>query len=67
MKHHASITIERVMDACVRRNTTLDNPGFCMNCGEEADSCESDAREHLCESCDEPQVYGAEEILMMIA
>ena len=67
MKRHISITIARVMEACNRRNTCLDNPGFCLACGDEAYSCEPDAREYTCESCDEPQVYGAEEILLMIA
>lgn len=67
MKRHISITLDRVMEACNRRQTCLDNPGFCLNCGEETDQCEPDAREYVCESCGAPKVYGAEEILMMIA
>ena len=65
MKVHKSITIDRIEDACERRNNTLDNPGFCAACGEESYSCEPDAREYLCDSCGERKVYGAEEFLMM--
>lgn len=39
--------------------------GFCLSCGEEAYNVEPDAREYLCEVCNEPQVYGAEELLIM--
>lgn len=60
---HESITLERVMDAVERRNTSLDNPGFCVSCGEDQEGCEPDAREYLCESCGEKGVYGAEELL----
>lgn len=47
--------------------TTLDNPGFCIACGEDADGCEPDARGYECESCGRPKVYGAEELLLCIA
>lgn len=42
-----------------------ENAGFCLACGEEADSIEPDAREYECESCGESKVYGAEELLLM--
>jgi hypothetical protein len=61
---HASITIERVTEACEREMFSLDNPGFCLGCGEEADGCEPDAREYQCESCGERKVYGAAELLI---
>jgi hypothetical protein len=64
-KLHPSITMERVIDAVQRETTTLDNPGFCLACGEEAMECEPDAREYECEGCGERQVYGAAEILVM--
>lgn len=67
MKIHETVTLDRVMDACERRDTNLDNPGFCTACGEEADECEPDARKYVCESCNEPAVYGAEELLLMMA
>jgi predicted RNA-binding Zn-ribbon protein involved in translation (DUF1610 family) len=44
--------------------TTLDNPGFCIACGEEADNVEPDARNYECDYCGEHQVYGAEELLI---
>jgi hypothetical protein len=62
MKMHQSITEKRVLGAVKRRQTTLDNPGFCVACGAEAEGCEPDMREGECESCGEPKVYGAEEL-----
>ena len=64
-KIHPSITAERIMDACERRDTTLDNPGFCLACGNEQEGCEPDARRYECEACGERQVYGAEELALM--
>ena len=42
-----------------------DNAGFCVFCGEQADSVEPDARKYSCEVCDKPGVYGSQELLMM--
>lgn len=64
---HPSVTAERVADALSRELTTLDNPGFCLACHAEAEGCEPDAEQYLCESCGEPAVYGAAEILIAIA
>jgi hypothetical protein len=64
MTRHKSITENRIMDAVERRNTTLDNPGFCLACGNEQEGCEPDAREYECEACGEHEVYGAEELMM---
>ncbi|CAM5656396.1 hypothetical protein MAUB1S_11416 [Mycolicibacterium aubagnense] len=67
LKHsdwHKSLTLDVIEEACRRRNTSLDNPGFCLSCGFEQGGCEPDAREYECETCGELQVYGAEEILM---
>lgn len=63
---HKSITFARVRDAVERRETVLDDPGFCTDCGAEVDGVEPDAREYECEHCGEPSVYGAEELLMML-
>lgn len=65
-KIHESITLERVMDACERRTTTLDNPGFCIACGEEAEGVEPDAHKYTCEYCGEKQVYGSDELALMM-
>lgn len=67
MKMHKSITLERVMDLVEETECGLDNPGICLACGEEADGCEPDARNYLCEACNEKQVFGAQEILFMFA
>lgn len=66
MKLHPSLTIFRVEDAVERRMSSLDNPGFCIACGADADGCEPDAREYECEACGEAAVYGADELLMEI-
>lgn len=59
------ITAEQIIDACNRRLRTLDNPGFCLECGNEAEGVEPDAREYECEACGEHRVFGAEELLFM--
>jgi hypothetical protein len=64
MSIHKSITAARVTRAVKRAMTSLDNPGFCIACGKEADGCEPDARGYECESCGARKVYGAEELLM---
>jgi len=43
----------------------LEYPGYCLACGEEAFGCEPDARNYECEACEERQVFGLEECLMM--
>ena len=67
MKIHSSITPEILEDAVKRQMFDLDNPGFCVSCGDEASGCEPDARKYECESCGEASVYGAEELFMMLA
>jgi hypothetical protein len=63
---HASITIARVIDAVERENITLDNPGFCLICGDETMECEPDACNHTCVSCGTEQVFGAAELLLYL-
>jgi len=64
---HASITASRVMEACVRYEVTLDNPGFCLACGEEADGIEPDLSDAVCDACGCHCLFGASEILIMEA
>ena len=63
MKIHASITQDIVLDAYRRQMFGLDNPGFCIACGEEVSGCEPDARNNTCDYCDERQVFGDEELM----
>ena len=64
---HPAVTEEAVMTACGRRLTSLDNPGFCLACGAEADGVEPDACEYECEACGEAEVFGCEELMMEFA
>jgi hypothetical protein len=64
---HKSITDDVVMAACERRNMTLDNPGFCLICGNEAEGVEPDAQNYKCEACGAEEVFGSDELLMEIA
>ena len=66
MKMHSSITVERVVEAAKEQMFGMENPGFCVECGEDADGCEPDAREYPCEVCGEEAVYGAEELLLYL-
>jgi len=63
MKIHSDITLDAVLNG-VRSG---DYCGFCVYCGKEAYGVEPDAREYVCENCDEPGVYGAEELLFHMA
>lgn len=66
LKIHSTITAERVCEAVERCNTSLDNPGFCLACGEEAEGVEPDAEGYVCESCDALAVMGAEQLLFLV-
>jgi hypothetical protein len=57
------VTIDQVI-AAVEADDCI---GFCLECGEEARPVEPDARRYTCESCGKPRVYGAEELLLMMA
>lgn len=61
---HPSITIERVEEAVRRRMRSLDNPGFCTECGQESDGVEPDARDYPCEHCGQHKVQGADDLLI---
>ena len=39
--------------------------GYCLACGAKAFGVEPDARKYVCECCEEPKVYGAEELVLM--
>ena len=61
---HKSLTDTALIEAGERRNASLDNPGFCLICGNVAEGVEPDARNYTCESCGAEQVFGIEELVM---
>lgn len=65
MKLHPSLTEDVIVEAVERSMESLDNPGFCIECGMEHDGVEPDARRYPCESCGAMAVYGAEQLLLM--
>ena len=64
MKLHPKITFEKVENAINRSNTTCDNPGFCLACGEENEGIEPDGEGGECEACGAMKVMGAEQIIL---
>lgn len=59
---HASITLDRVLEMAER-----DLEGICIQCGEDYRPIEPDARHAHCDSCGTNNVYGAEELLLLMA
>lgn len=66
MKIHNTVTVDRVISTVERNNSSCENTGICLACGEDQDSCEPDARRYECECCGAKAVYGAEECLFMV-
>lgn len=64
---HKSLTEAVVAGAVERQMRTLDDPGFCLICGNEASGVEPDAQNCTCEACGAEQVFGAQELLFAIA
>jgi len=63
MTVHESVTVERVTEAVERSMFDLDNPGFCVACGDDADGVEPDAERYKCRACGAAAVFGAEQLL----
>lgn len=59
--------LEAAMRLCQENEESLSNMGICHACGNEQDGCEPDARNYECEACEEKNVFGAEETLMMLS
>lgn len=55
------------LDVVMEAVESGDSVGFCLACGDEAYGVEPDARCYECEGCGAPEVYGAEELLIMLA
>jgi hypothetical protein len=61
-----NLTVDVITAAVERNMFGLDNPGFCLACGNEQDGCEPDARRYKCEACGSRQVYGAQELVLAL-
>lgn len=58
---HKTFSLEELEDAINEGGI-----GFCIACGEQSDNgVEPDAENYECDSCGRPEVYGAEQILIM--
>lgn len=44
-----------------------DATGICLICGSTQSGVEPDATNYQCESCDEKEVFGAQEVILMFA
>ena len=55
------------MDDVIAAVESGEDMGFCIACGAEAYGVEPDARRYECDECGAMKVYGAEELLMMVA
>lgn len=64
--HPELLDLDVVMAAVESEMFGLENPGFCIECGEQQDGCEPDAREYECEFCGARAVFGAQEVLLML-
>ena len=49
----------------LRAAECADAQSFCLECGDESDGVEPDARGYECDACGEPAVYGVDELLLM--
>ena len=67
MRLHPTLTLARIMAACERHVSSLDDPGFCVACGADAEGIEPDAAGYRCDACGDMAVYGAEELLLRLA
>ena len=64
---HESITEDRVLEACESAAFDLSYPGFCLDCGADADGGEPDAERALGAAGGESAVMGADNVLLAIA
>lgn len=61
---HEFITEERLMEAVESSMFGDDNLGFCLACGEDAESCEPDLEGGYCDACGAKSVFGAEQLML---
>jgi hypothetical protein len=66
IKLHPSITVDRVADAVERHLTSLDSPGFCVACGDNAEGVKPDARKYKCQARGKKAVYTTDKLPLMM-
>jgi len=66
MQRHPSITEDRIIAAAELSMFGNDYPGFCLDCGADAEGCEPDAEHYRCEECGAYAVYGAEQLMFTL-
>ena len=64
-KTKSPIDPDELLRAVEESTFGLASTGFCLECGEEHQGCEPDARNYLCDNCGETKVFGAMECLLM--
>ena len=66
-KRHPSITEERIIEAAELSMFGDEYPGFCLDCGADADCCEPDAEGYRCDECGANAVLGAEQLMFTLS
>lgn len=61
------LNFKLVYKAAQKAEKGLSSPGWCVKCGKEHKGVEPDARKDPCAKCGSASVYGAEELMMMLA
>ena len=58
---------EELLDLAMSAVESDDSLGYCLKCGTEHCCIEPDARNYECEGCGKLAVFGAEEIVLILA
>ena len=61
---HKSITAKRLEALVMETMFGTADTGICIACGEEQGGCEPAARNYECEGCEQPKVFGVEELMV---
>lgn len=59
----SKLTLAQVLEAA----ESGEDAGFCITCGEITYGVEPDARNYTCDACQSNDVFGAEELVLMLS
>lgn len=62
----SKLDLDEVVEAAEQSMFGDELTGFCTACGEQAWNVEPDAHGYRCQSCGQPAVYGAEELVLLM-